>query len=64
MRKNLKLLRVANNYNQDEMAERLGVTRTTYHNIEKGKTNGSSKFWLKLKEEFPEIEIAEMAERE
>lgn len=64
VRKKLKLLRVDNNYNQEEMAERLGVTRTTYHNIETGKTNGSGNFWVKLKKEFPDIDIEEMAERE
>lgn len=60
MRKNLKLLRVENDLTQDEMAKRLSVSRTTYCNIENGKSRGSITFWLGVKMAFPEIEIDEM----
>ncbi len=61
MRKNLKLLRVENDLTQADMATRLGVTRTTYCNIENGKSKGSMTFWLAVKRAFPEIDIDEMA---
>jgi DNA-binding XRE family transcriptional regulator len=60
MRKNLKMLRVENDFTQGEMAMRLGVSRTTYCNIENGKSKGSITFWLGVKRAFPEIEIDEM----
>lgn len=60
MRKNLKMLRTDNDLTQEQMAKRLGVTRTTYNNIENGKSKGSITFWLRVKEEFPEIDIVEM----
>lgn len=63
MRKNLKLLRVSHDLTQGEMAALIGVTRTTYCNIENGKSKGSITFWLSLKKEFPEINIDEMEER-
>lgn len=63
-RKNLKLFRVEKDYTQAEMAALLGVTRTTYCNIEKGKSKGAIEFWLKMKTVFPEIEIDELAKVE
>lgn len=63
MRKNLKMLRVENDFTQAEMAMRLGVTRTTYCKIENGKSNGSMTFWLGVKRAFPEIDIEEMVKR-
>lgn len=60
MRKNLKMLRVENDFTQEQMAIRLGVTRTTYCNIENGKSKGSMTFWLAVKRAFPEIEIDEI----
>ena len=63
MRKNLKMLRVENDLTQEQMAVRLGVTRTTYCNIENGKSNGTMSFWLTVHREFPETDIAEMIKR-
>ena len=57
MRKNLQLLRIENDLTQEQMAERLGVTRTTYCNIENGKSGGRSEFWLTLKSEVPQIDM-------
>ena len=56
MRKILKGLRGENDYNQGEMAKRLGVSRTTYCNIENGKVKGSMTFWLGVMRAFPEKE--------
>lgn len=64
MRKKLKMLRIEHDLTQGEMAKRLGVSRTTYCYIEKGKSNGTMSFWLGLKREFPEIDIDEMAKKE
>lgn len=64
MRKKLKLLRVEKGLTQEEIAFLLGVTRTTYCNIENGKSKGSMTFWLGLKRAFPEIDIDEMAKIE
>ena len=64
MRTNLKLLRVKYGLTQEEMAKRIGVTRTTYCNIENGKSEGGMFFWLGLKKAFPEIDIHEMTKVE
>lgn len=49
----LKNIRLNNgDLTQAEMAERLGVNRRSYCDIEQGKSNGSPEFWLKLKDEF------------
>lgn len=64
MRRRLKLLRVSKGYTQAEMAFICGVSRTAYCNIEKGKSNGSMKFWLAVQDMFPEVDISELAERE
>ena len=60
MRKNLKMLRIENDFTQEQMAIRLGVTRTTYCNIENGKSKGSMDFWLAVKRAFPEVDIEDM----
>ncbi len=60
MRKFLKVLRAKYDYTQAEMGTRLGVTRTTYCNIEKGKSNGSLSFWLGVIRAFPEVETEVM----
>lgn len=60
MRKNLKLLRVEHDLTQDQMASRLGVSRTAYINVELGKSKGSIDFWLKIKKEFPDADIEEL----
>lgn len=61
MRKNLKLLRVEHDLTQEEMAARLGVTRTTYCNVENGKSDGSSFFWLNVQREFPGNDLNKLA---
>ena len=60
MRKNLQILRIDNDLTQEQMAERLGVTRTTYNRIENAESGGSIEFWLAVKREFPEVDIEEM----
>lgn len=62
LRKELKKLRVEYDLTQEQMAAQIGVTRTTYCNIENAKSNGSTDFWLALKREFPKIDIEVMAE--
>jgi DNA-binding XRE family transcriptional regulator len=51
-RNELKVLRVRNNLTQPLMAERLGVSKSTYNLIEQGKRRGSAEFWLRLQKEF------------
>lgn len=51
-RRNLRLLRVANGLNQEEMAQRLGISRSNYCCIETGRQGVSMKVARKLKEEF------------
>lgn len=60
MRKNLKLFRVEKDLTQTELATLTGVSVTTYWNIESGKSRGSMRFWMTLKNVYPEIDIAEM----
>ena len=49
----LKRLRLDNgDLTQAQMAERLGVNRRVYCAIEKGDSNGSPEFWVRLKERF------------
>lgn len=63
MRLNLRLLRVKNGLTQDQMAERLGVTRSTYCNIENGKSDGRGVFWMTVEKEFPGVNIGEMMKK-
>ena len=56
MRKVLKMLRAKYDYTQREMAMRLGVSRTTYCNIENGRSKGTMTFWLGVIIAFPESE--------
>ena len=51
-RNELKVLRVRNNLTQPLMAEKLGVSKSTYNLIEQGKRRGSAEFWLTLQKEF------------
>ena len=52
MRHELKVFRVKQNLKQEEIAEKLGVTKGTYSKIENGKSRGSQEFWEKLQEVF------------
>lgn len=52
MRNELKVLRVRNGLTQQQIAEKLSVSVSTYNLIEQGKRRGSQEFWLKLQKEF------------
>lgn len=52
MRKNLKLFRANKFLSQQEMADRIGVTRSTYSSIESGKREGRKTFWKFLQVAF------------
>ena len=52
MRLELKVFRMKQKLNQEQMAEKLGVSISTYNLIENGKRRGSQEFWLKLQSEF------------
>lgn len=56
-RTNLKLFRVAHKMTQAEFADFIGVDRGRYGQIEKGKRNGRTDFWLKLQAAFPSADI-------
>lgn len=49
---NLKGLRASRDLSQQEMADRLGISRSTYSMIEQGRRNGSGVLWTKLRDEF------------
>ena len=51
-RHNLKLLRVKHNLTQQQLADLLGVSVSTYNLIEAGKRRGSQEFWQKLQQQF------------
>ena len=52
MRTTLKLLRVKHNLTQEEMADKIGVSRCTYAAIENGTRNGRDFFWESLQKAF------------
>lgn len=52
MRTELKVLRVKNQLTQKELADKVGVSLTTYNLIENGSRRGSVKFWQTLQQEF------------
>lgn len=52
MRTLLKLFRVSQHLNQNEMAEKIGVSRVTYSLVENGKRGGNAKFWDNLQNTF------------
>lgn len=56
MRINLLCFRKGLDFNQKEMAEKLGLQCSQYSRIETGKTNPSFKTLEKFKEVFPEVE--------
>lgn len=47
-RHNLKVLRIKHNLTQQQLADQLGVSVSTYNLIENGQRRGSQEFWLKL----------------
>lgn len=50
MRNNLRECRIKKNYTQKQFAVLLNITVTQYQRIEMGKSDGSIKLWLKIKE--------------
>ena len=52
MRHELKVFRVTQNLTQQQMAEKTGVSVSTYNLIENGARRGSQTFWLTLQKEF------------
>ena len=52
MRTNLKVFRVKQNLTQDEIAEKIGYTRSSYSTIETGERNGRDAFWNALQQTF------------
>lgn len=52
MRINLKLLRVSEGLTQNEISEKLGISRITYSFIERGERQGNYKFWERVQETF------------
>lgn len=52
MRKNLKMFRVRNELSQEQIAEKIGCTRSTFSSIEIGKREGRRAFWNSLQSAF------------
>lgn len=52
MRQELKIFRVKQNLTQKEMADKTGVSLSTYNLIENGRIRGSQEFWVTLQNEF------------
>ncbi len=52
MRTALKQFRIGLYLKQSEMAERIGVCRTTYGFVEQGKRSGTAEFWANLQKAF------------
>lgn len=46
MRTGLKLFRVKNHLTQQQVAERVGVSRQVYSKIERGVSQGNTNFWV------------------
>lgn len=52
MNKTLKIIRVTEDLTQQEMADRLGITRAHYVMIENGRKKGSIDLFRRLQETF------------
>lgn len=52
MRQELKVFRVMQQLTQQQLAEQMGVSVSTYNLIENGSRRGSQEFWLKLQQTF------------
>ncbi len=48
----LKAFRASKGLSQQEMADKLGCSRSRYAGIEAGKRNGAQKFWETLQQTF------------
>lgn len=69
MRKNLQLFRIRHNLTQEQMADKIGVSRACYQSVESGTRNGSTEFMRKLKKAFnltgdETFELMEVTENE
>ena len=66
MRTNLKLFRVRLKLTQAQIAEKIGVRRSTYAAIENGDRDGSMRFWngLKTAFELSDSEYVELMKRD
>lgn len=51
-RLNLKIFRMKMMLKQEEMAEKLGMSRSHYASIENGSRNGTQEFWFNLQKVF------------
>lgn len=51
-RRNLKVFRVSQGLTQEGMAKRLGINRTTYALVEKGKSGTSRRFTARFQKAF------------
>ena len=52
VRKELKLLRIKNDLTQEQLSQKIGISKGAYSLIEQGKKGGSDKTWLKIQEIF------------
>lgn len=50
--KKLKIVRVTFGLTQEQMAERLDMSRQAYAKIENGQAQGNIKFWARVQKEF------------
>lgn len=50
--KTLRMLRAEHGLSQEEMAQRLGMSRQNYGLIESGKAPGTIRFWCKVQKAF------------
>ena len=66
MRTELKKFRIGLHLTQSEMAERIGVSRTTYGFVERGERGGTAEFWEKLQKEFdvPDEKMYQLMKRD
>lgn len=61
----LKALRIRHDMSQQEMANILGVNRSTYAMIERGQRRGNDAVWAALKEKFniPDAEMWKLMQK-
>ena len=49
---NLKVFRAAHDLSQQEMADKLGIARSTYSMVERGERQAGMKIWNRFMEKF------------
>lgn len=52
MRTELKILRITHQLTQQQLADKVGVSVSTYNLIENGNRRGSQNFWVTLQQVF------------